>query len=91
MEAGDFTGAMPLFARFAAIDANDLAGGQLAFDASIFGAQAHAALGLCEFRLGRFAESAAHYARAGALAPGDLEIRTKRMLAEARARSRPNA
>jgi tetratricopeptide (TPR) repeat protein len=91
IEAGDFAGAMPLFARLAAIDADALAGGQLAFDASIFGAQAHAALGLCAFRLGCFADSAAHYARAEALAPGSLEIRTKRMLAEARARSRAGA
>lgn len=88
IDVGDFIGAMPLFGRLAAIHAKDLASGRLAFDASIFGAQAHAALGLCAFRLGRYDDSAAQYARAEALAPGNMEIRTKRMLAEVRARSR---
>lgn len=91
VEAGSYAAAMPLFARLAAIDANDIAAGPIAFDVSIFGAQAHAALGLCAYRLGRFAESAAHYARAEALAPDDLEIRAKRAVAAARVRSRPAA
>jgi len=90
-DAGDYAAAMPLFARLAAIDPDALAGGQVAYDASIFGAQAHAALGFCAFRLGRFADSAAHYARAEALAPGDLAIRTRRMLAAARSRTRGGA
>lgn len=59
--------------------------GALAYDRSIFGANAHAALGLCAFRLGRYADSAAHYARAEAMAPGDAAIRVKRMFAAARA------
>jgi hypothetical protein len=42
-------------------------------------------LGLCCFRLWRFAESARYYARAEALAPDDGEYRAKRQLAEARA------
>jgi tetratricopeptide (TPR) repeat protein len=79
--------AMPLFARLAAIDATRLGPAKAAFDASIFGAQAHAALGLCAFRLGRFGESAAHYARAQALAPQDLEIRAKHAVAALRART----
>jgi tetratricopeptide (TPR) repeat protein len=91
VEAGSHAAAMPLFARLAAIDAANIAAGPLAFDASIFGAQAHAALGLCAFRLGRFTESAAHYARAEALAPNDLEIRAKRAVAAARARPWPAA
>lgn len=90
VEAGDHAGAMPLFARLAAIDAGALSG-PIAFDVSIFGAHAHAALGLCAFRLGRFTESAAHYARAEALVPGNLEFRSKRAVAEARARPRPAA
>ena len=85
-DTGDYAGAMPLFARLAAIDPDTLAGGQVAYDASIFGAQAYAALGFCAFRLGRYADSAAQYARAEALAPGDIAIRTRRMLAEAQAR-----
>ncbi len=85
VEAERYGEAMPLFARLAAIDADALGDGPIAFDRSIFGANAHAALGLCAFRLGRYDESAAHYARAAALAPGDLGIRAKRALAEGRA------
>jgi tetratricopeptide (TPR) repeat protein len=84
VDAGNCDAAIPLFATLAAIDPETLDTGALAYDASIFGANAHAALGLCAFRLGRFAESAAHYARAEALAPGDASIRTKRMFAESR-------
>jgi len=91
VESGDHLAAMPLFSELAAIDADAIGAGPLAYDASIFGAQAHAALGLCAFRLGRFAESVAHYARAEALAPDDLEIRAKRAVAQNRARSRPAA
>jgi glycosyltransferase involved in cell wall biosynthesis len=87
VERGCFEAAMPHFARLAAVDPDRLDSETLAYDASIFGANAHAALGLCAFRLGRYAESAAHYARAEALAPGDAAIRTKGMFAEARAQS----
>jgi tetratricopeptide (TPR) repeat protein len=86
LERGRFEDAMPYFERLAAIDPGRLDPGPLAYDASIFGANAHAALGLCAFRLGRFAESAAHYAHAESLAPGNEAIRTKRLFAEARAR-----
>jgi tetratricopeptide (TPR) repeat protein len=79
--------AMPLFAKLATTDAALLDDGELAYDASIFGANAHAALGLCAFHLGRYAESAAHYARAEAIAPDDAAIRTKRMYAAAKALS----
>jgi len=77
--------AMPLFARLAAIDPDAMGDGPIAFDRSIFGANAHAALGLCAFRLGIYDQSAAHYARAETLAPGDVGIRAKRALAEGRA------
>ncbi|HTS24044.1 MAG TPA: glycosyltransferase [Casimicrobiaceae bacterium] len=87
LESGLYDEATPYFERLAAIDAEGLEPGTLAYDASIFGANAHAALGLCAFRLGRFPESAAHYARAEALAPGNEAIRAKRLFAEARARS----
>jgi tetratricopeptide (TPR) repeat protein len=84
---GQYTEAMPLFAQLAATDASQLDADAVAFDTSIFGANAHAALGLCAFRLGRYAESAAHYARAEAMAPNDAAIRTKRMFAAAKALS----
>ena len=79
--------AMPLFARLAAIDPDRLDEGALAYDASIFGANAHAALGMCAFHLGRYADSAAHYARAEFIAPDDPAIRAKRMFAAAKAGS----
>jgi tetratricopeptide (TPR) repeat protein len=79
--------ALPLFARLAAIDPDAPDTGELAYDTSIFGANAHAALGLCAFRLGRYADSAAHYARAEAMAPDNAAIRTKRLFALARATS----
>jgi len=87
VERGKHEAALPLFARLAAVDAEALCG-LLAYDKSIFGANAHAAVGLCAFRLGRFEESAAHYARAEALAPDDLAIRRKRQLAQARVTAR---
>ena len=65
---------MPLFARLAAIDPDALSDGPMAFDRSIFGANAHAALGLCAFRLGIYDQSAAHYARAETLAPATWEF-----------------
>ena len=91
VDAARYDEATPLFARLAAIDPDALGDGPMAFDRSIFGANAHAALGLCAFRLERYAQSATHYARAEALAPGDLGIRAKRALAEGRANdaSRP--
>ena len=91
VERGSYEDAMPLFARLAQIDPDTLCDGPLAYDPSIFGANAHAALGLCAFRLARFAESAVHYARAEALAPDDLAIRRKRQLAQARATAAESA
>jgi tetratricopeptide (TPR) repeat protein len=83
LEAGDPGGALPIFAALARVDAVTLCMPR-AYDASIFGANAHAAAGLCAFRLGRYGESAEHYARAEALAPGNPEFRVKRQLAAAR-------
>ena len=83
LEAGDPAGALPIFAALAAVDADALCM-ERAYDASIFGANAHAAAALCAFRLGRYGESAAHYARAEALAPDRPEFRVKRQLAQAR-------
>jgi tetratricopeptide (TPR) repeat protein len=87
VELHRYAAAMPLFATLAAIEAATLDEGALAYDSSIFGANAHAALGLCAFHLGRYAEAAAHYARAEAIAPDDAAIRTKRQFAAAKALS----
>lgn len=87
LATGRFEEALPLFARLSALDADGLDDGALAYDVSIFGANAHAALGLCAFRLGCYADSAAHYARALALAPNDPALRTKQMFAAAKAAS----
>lgn len=89
VEIGRYADAQPLFAHLAKIDPERLDTGRIAFDTSIFGAQAHAGLGLCAFQLGAFAESAAHYARAAELAPDNLEIRAKHAFARLRANSRP--
>ena len=86
VEAARYAEAMPLFERLAGVDPDMLDGGPIAFDRSIFGAHAHAALGLCAFRQRQYEQSAAHYARAAALAPDDLGIRAKRALANGRAR-----
>ena len=78
VQAGRYGDALPLFRGLTGVDVDGCPDARMAYDASIFGASAHAAMGLCALKLGRHAESAAHYARAEALAPGDLEIRTKR-------------
>jgi tetratricopeptide (TPR) repeat protein len=74
-----------VFEALAAIDAETFVDDAVAYDEGIFGVWSLDALGLCCFRLGRFAESARYYARAEALAPDDGEYRAKRQLAEARA------
>ena len=84
--AGRHEEAMPLFARLAVIDADSFCGGPIAYDKSILGVNAHAALGLCAFRLERFRESAEHYGRAETMAPRNLAIKVKRQLADAKAR-----
>lgn len=85
-EVGDYVSARPLFARLAALDPSQVETARLAYDATIFGAEAHAALGFCAFQLGKFAESAEHYGRAEALAPGNIEFRAKHAIASAKAR-----
>lgn len=73
------------FAALAAVDADTFADDGVAYDARIFGEWAADALGLCCFRLGRFAESAEYYRRAEALAADGAAYRVRRRLAEARA------
>jgi tetratricopeptide (TPR) repeat protein len=81
---GRFAEALPIFAALAAVDPETLEDDRLAYDVRIFGVWAAAGLALCCFRLGRFQESARHYARAEALAPHDPAHRVRRRLAEAR-------
>lgn len=73
------------FAALAAVDAETFTDDGVAYDARIFGEWAEDALGLCCFRLGRFAESAEHYRRAEALSADGAAYRARRRLAEARA------
>jgi tetratricopeptide (TPR) repeat protein len=86
MRRGRFAEALPILAALAAVDAETLVEDRLAYDVRIFGVWAVAGLALCCFRLGRYEESARHYARAEALAPEDPGHGVRRRLAEARAR-----
>ena len=76
---------LAVFEALAAIDPGTFVDEAVAYDARIFGVWSLDALGLCCFRLGRFAESARYYARAEWLTPDGGEYRAKRQLAEARA------
>ena len=79
--------ALPIFAALTEVDTEALVEDDpLAYDARIFGVWAIAGLALACFRLGRYEESARHYARAEALEPGDPGHAVRRRLAEARAR-----
>ena len=73
------------FARLACANPDDLDCGPLAYDASIFGAHAHAALGACAYRMGLLVESMEHYERAQTLAPDDVGIRVKHAALQRRA------
>jgi tetratricopeptide (TPR) repeat protein len=81
--------ALGIFERLAAIDGETLEDDAVAYDARIFGEWSLGALGLCCFRLERFAESAAYYARAEAAAADGAEYAAKRRLAETRHARRP--
>lgn len=85
LDAERFEEALPMLERLVATDPDEEAGGVLAHDERIFGLFAYEGLGLCCFRLGRFAESAHWYGRAEAVSPSPLENRTKRLLAASRA------
>jgi tetratricopeptide (TPR) repeat protein len=74
--------ALPILELLATTDPESAAGGVLAHDERIFGVFTWEALGLCCFRLGRFAESADWYRRAEQVSSQPLENRTKRQLAE---------
>ena len=88
-DAGRLAEAVARFERLAAIDGETFcAEDGLAYDARIFGAFTYESLGLCHFRLGRYADSARYYALAEEAAPGNAAHRAKRRLAEARLSSR---
>ncbi len=87
VDAGRFAEALPAFEKLVATDPEAVGGGVLAHDERIFGLFAYEALGLCCFRLGRYAESARWYGRAEEVSPEPLENRIKRLLAASRAGS----
>jgi tetratricopeptide (TPR) repeat protein len=72
------------FQRLLAIDVATLPDLGPAYDERIFGAFAHDACGVCQFRLGRHAEAAAAWQRAADEAGDDPSYAAKRQLALAR-------
>src|SRR5262249_15114896 len=87
LRRGRVAESLSIFAALAAVATEALVEeNPLAYDARIFGAWAVAGLALCCFRLGRYEESARHYARAEAFEPEDPGHTVRRRLAEARAR-----
>ncbi len=88
LASGRFAEALAIFTELAATDPERI-GGTLGHDTRIFGEQAYASAGLCCFRLERFAEAVAWYARAESASPASLEYRLKRALAERRAQHPP--
>ena len=86
LRGGGAAEALRIFAGLAEVDAEALVEEDpLAYDLRIFGVWAMAGLALCCFRLGKYEESARHYARAEALDPRDPGHAVRRRLAEARA------
>jgi tetratricopeptide (TPR) repeat protein len=86
-QEGDQESAIEVFQQLAAIDAETFCDRLTAFDKRLFGEFAWAALGACHFKLGRFEESAAYFARAAAADPQSLEYRAKHLLAAGKAAS----
>ncbi len=76
--------AMPILRTLAYLDPASLVE-EVSYDQRIFGAPAFADMGLCAFRMERYAESERWFGHAEALAPDSLEFRTKRQLAGMRA------
>ena len=83
--AGDMGAALAIFHALIAIDAEGLIDERSAFDKRLFGEHSFAALGACNFKLGRYGESAAWYAKASAADPACSEYRIKQQLAAAKA------
>lgn len=83
--AGDPAAALAIFHALTEVDAESLVDNRSAFDKRLFGEHSFAALGACYFKLGRYGESAAWYARAAAADPASTEYRIKQKLAAAKA------
>ncbi len=79
-----YSEAASILEPLAAVDAETYLDAGLSHDERLFRLWSQDALGLCYFKLGRYAESARHYAAAEAADP-TIERTTKRRLAEARA------
>ena len=82
--AGDWETALADLDRLVALDPDEIVD-HAAYERSIFRDQAHAARGLCLFKLGRYGEAEAAYAAAEREQPASEELRVKRQLAAARA------
>lgn len=82
--AGRHVDALPIFERLSQVNPDTLLA-NLSYDRRIFGASAFAEMGLCAFRMNRYAESESWYRRAEMLEPECLEFRIKRQLAGMRA------
>jgi glycosyltransferase involved in cell wall biosynthesis len=83
--AADIEAALALFEALAAIDGERYFDPQIAYDARIFGVFAYESIGLCHFRLGRFAAAERAYARAAECEPDNPAHGARRRLAAARA------
>lgn len=79
MNKQDFEDAIPLFKYLTSIDATELDGGPLAYDARIFNVLSYEPMATCYYKLGRFKESEIYYALAERFDPDNLEYKTKRM------------
>jgi glycosyltransferase involved in cell wall biosynthesis len=82
---GRYEESLGLLDRLLAVDLASLPAENIAYDARIFREWALDARGACLFRLERYEEAAASYARAEAIVPGSLEYRAKRAAALGRA------
>lgn len=85
LERGDVDRALPVFQALAAIDADGFHDDHVAYDKALFTHIAQESLALSMFRLGRFAEAAAHYRSAARTAPDRRELLLKATLAASRA------
>jgi glycosyltransferase involved in cell wall biosynthesis len=83
LTAGRPAEALANFDRLLAADVARLPDVGPSYDERLFGEAAHEGRGLSLFRLGRYAEAAAAYARAEQCAPGNQEFTVKRQLAHA--------
>jgi tetratricopeptide (TPR) repeat protein len=78
MQEQRFEEAIPFFKFLTSINASDLDGGPLAYDARIFKELSYEPMATCYYKLGRFKESETYYALAEQFAPDNLEYKTKR-------------